>query len=173
MEAVRTQHPSDRRHRSPLPEAQTPPTAEKNLPEAQTPPTAEKDSLAIRTLLEERRDAVREATKWHMQAWKDGRYTLDELLDDLRRLLETELALASKPADQPAAYQKHFDQMKSVGEIVKELDDRGLVHPKTYFTLKAACLEAEVRLLREEPGGYNRTGRKRSAGGPGIAQGAA
>jgi hypothetical protein len=110
-------------------------------------PSAE-HAAEIKKLLEARRDTLREEVEYRMSRLKIG---LDDrgvdLLEAFGRLLQVELDLADKPADRIAAHKRQLEAVKVIEETFKSMKStRAEVNLET----KAARLEAEIGLLREQ-----------------------
>ena len=116
-------------------------------PKGKTPP-AEEDSPQIRALLLERRDTRIRTLGACFRAFSTGRRDLHSLLDPFRQVLEAELAVASNPADQLAAYQVYLSQTKTLEKYRKAQLDAGRTAAPDYLSTKAVRLEAEILLLR-------------------------
>jgi hypothetical protein len=73
---------------------------------------------------------------------------LFEVLPSARRLLEAELELAEKPAEQLAARQRHFAFMKKVENLAEGFHKGGELSEVEYQDIRAARMGAEINLLR-------------------------
>jgi hypothetical protein len=114
-------------------------------------PNPKKDSPKVRELAKDWRDTTREEMKAHllrMEAGSIGPGTI-YAAGAYQRLLEAELAVASKPTDAVAAYQAYFDCVKEVETGWKPRINRFVSGPIwKYLEAQADRLEAEIWLLR-------------------------
>jgi hypothetical protein len=88
---------------------------------------------AARAMLKERLDEVRA-----------GRRTVDVLLESSRWLLEAERAVARGPADEVAAFERHWRLALAIEEDTRGMFQRGTIGPTDYFQVKANRLETEI-----------------------------
>jgi hypothetical protein len=115
-------------------------------------PNAEQ-SAEIRKLLGERREALErlvEAKLGRFQAGLEAAYAYPALLDALRLHLQSELELLDKPSDRVAVHQNQVERVKKIEERLKKQSDNGKIRVDEYLQGKAARLEAEIGLLREQ-----------------------
>jgi len=115
-------------------------------------PSAEQ-TAEIRKLLVERRDALEAVMKAKLARIQAGLETVESFsldLDAFRFHLQSELELLDKAADRVAAHQKHIERAKKIEEVLKKPYDDGKIRVEIYLQTKAARLEAEIGLLREQ-----------------------
>jgi hypothetical protein len=102
-------------------------------------------------LLEARRDALREEVGYREGRVKGGLEGVNlPLLDACGRLLQAELELTEKPADRIALHQKYVEMAMRIDETLKCRSEKGRIRIEYYLEAKAARLEAEIGLLREQ-----------------------
>jgi hypothetical protein len=107
-------------------------------------------SAAIKKLLEARRDTLRGEVESRESRIKAGFEDPMNLIDPSRRLLQAELELTEKPADRITLHQKYVEIAKNTEETLKAAAKNGRIRDEPYLEAKAARLEAEIALLREQ-----------------------
>jgi hypothetical protein len=108
-------------------------------------------SAAIKKLLESQRDALREVVEAKQARIKGGLEEPDVyLMDVCRRLLQAELELTEKPADRISAHKKYVEVANKTDETLKRKSEGARIRVDYYLQAKAARLEAEIALLREQ-----------------------
>jgi hypothetical protein len=106
----------------------------------------------IRALLTERRDALREVLKGLEVQFEVGRLTTDVVLKAHRAVLETELELATTPAERVKVCEGLAKCSRDNEAHVKVLFDAGRVTSGELAGARAELRADEVRLLRERAG---------------------
>jgi hypothetical protein len=118
--------------------------------QAGSKPSADQ-TAAITKLLKARRDTLRAEVEAREKRVNDGFDVPNVyLMDASRRLLKAELELTEKRDDRVDLHQKYVEIAKKTEEILKGAAKIKRIRDEPYLEAKAARLEAEIALLREQ-----------------------
>jgi hypothetical protein len=124
--------------------------AEIGLIRARRDKPAEGDGDRLKTLLKERRTALRAMLKDLPALVEDGKILPEPLFRANGELLGAELELAEKPEQRVTAHEEAVKRLKDLEAVFdKQLKD-GRITDATFEEAKAARLAAEIGLLREK-----------------------
>jgi hypothetical protein len=112
-----------------------------------------KETGAIKKLLHARREALQQVVTEQEKRIEEGRIspTLN-FLESASLLLQAELELTAKLADQIPLYQKNIKLAKALEDIMAAQVKAGKCSEDGYLEFKAGRLDAEIRLIRAKIG---------------------
>jgi hypothetical protein len=113
------------------------------------PPNEATSSPRLRALLKERRDALQAASAGLLTLVMTGKVTLQMVLDTGEALLETELELATTPAERVAAVWRAVEHAQLVEQVIAERFEGGAAASQDLHQSWARRVAAEKRLLVE------------------------
>jgi outer membrane protein TolC len=113
-------------------------------------PLDPKTAAEVQSLLEERYKLLRQAADQLLERYKAGKDEFAKVIQAERDVLKAALDLHEKPDDRVAALRKCLDLMKEAARITEARVMAGQGLQSEALQAKAAVLELQVELLREE-----------------------
>ena len=105
----------------------------------------------LKTLLKEKRDALRDLVKTFETQVNAGRLAFNApgFLEATRQLFQTELELADKPEDRVALCETYLKRMRAAEQAATKIFENGRLTAADVTQLKVARIDAEIQLTRE------------------------
>jgi hypothetical protein len=124
--------------------------AERSLVELSTSPELARAKLEAMhadagKLARQKLEAARDIYRAHLEEFLAGHETFDTLEADALRLVELELAVHARPADQAAILERGWEWAWSMNKINERRFLKGRVPLADYFQKTSDCLEMEIR----------------------------
>ncbi len=119
---------------------------------AKSEPGIDEASAKLDTLLRQRRETLGQLVKVTTEHYRTGRTTIDSVIRASRQLLNAELELAEDRNARLAIHAKRIALLKDFERIVQTQFKAGDATQEDILAARAARLEAEIQLLREQPG---------------------
>src|SRR5262249_27581457 len=102
-----------------------------------------------RALIRQRMDAAQRAYKETYQLYREGRTRdVDRLYRWSQHWLDAELETSSKKSDQVAAFEGHWNRMKQLEELVRNIYKAGAVPRSELPAVEYYRLDAEIALSK-------------------------
>ena len=111
-------------------------------------PTAQ--SSKIRTLLEKKRDVLKQRVDSVEGAFQLARGSYDAVMMARNDLLDAELALATDKAQRITILEKKVENAKASEEIAQSARNSGQMQPADVLAATAHRIDSEIALLREQ-----------------------
>jgi outer membrane protein TolC len=104
----------------------------------------------LKALLKERVEVLQEALRITQAEYKAGRNTLENVHESWHELFKTELELCETPVERIAVHQKILAIAQEIEKMTQEQWDAGRNTKGALLRSKAARLDVEIGLLREQ-----------------------
>ncbi len=115
-----------------------------------------KDPAAqLKSLMEERRDALQKAVNILNGYFQTGTVTLEVVVSAMTKSADAELELAKNKDERIAIYRKQVEFCRNVEKLCQARFDAGTVTEVDVLQAKAERLKVEIQLLREQGAGHS------------------
>lgn len=111
--------------------------------------TAPKSSPSLDALVQERLETLRQLVSFAEEAFRSGNAGYNSLIEAQNALIAAELESATRKTERIALLQKHVENLKRLEEIASSQQQAGQNTLADLLWAKAARLEAEIALGRE------------------------
>ena len=103
----------------------------------------------LNNLLAERRDTLHQLVEWVVAVQKDGGATLDNVIQAKNDLLDSELDIATTKTERIRIREEQVENFRYLENFIASRHENGKITIYELLVVKAARLEAEIKLLRE------------------------
>ena len=121
--------------------------------QAQAQPSGQDASAQLKSLMEERRDALDKAVTILSSMYRVGTATFDQVVSAMAKLADAELELAKTKDERIAVYRKQVESWRDAEKVCQARLQAGTATEVNVLEAKSERLKAEIQLLRERGAG--------------------
>ena len=107
----------------------------------------------LETLLTQRRDTLQQLVEVVTEEYRQGKTGFESVARATDQLIDAELELAKNPKDRVAILQRRVELMKDLFAMVDTRFEAGQVTQAQVLAAKAALLQSQIQLVREQADG--------------------